>query len=130
MLDTSLRPLIDRPLQAAGSWLADRGVRANAVTLAGLVVGLLAAVAIAYGEFTAGFLLILANRVLDGLDGAVARRRGATEPTTLSPSSLHPVPIRARSASIVPPLVTATVAVGEPVEPTNDWGLPQIRSAD
>lgn len=78
MLDTTIRPLIERPLHAAGRWLADRGVAANAVTLAGLVIGLLAAAAIAYQHFAAGFLLIVGNRLLDGLDGAVAR---ASEPT-------------------------------------------------
>ena len=78
MLDTLMRPLIARPLDAAGRALARRGVGANSVTLVGLGVGLLAAVAIAFGLFKSAFVLIVLNRIIDGLDGAVAR---ATSPT-------------------------------------------------
>jgi phosphatidylglycerophosphate synthase len=78
MLDTLLRPLINRPLDAAGRALARTGVSANTVTLAGLLPGLLAAIAIVLGEFAAAFALIVLNRLMDGLDGAVAR---ATRPT-------------------------------------------------
>lgn len=79
MLDTTLRPLIDRPLNAAGSRLARRGVTANAVTAAGLVAGLLAAIAVAGQYFAAALLLMVVNRLLDGLDGAVARAAAATD---------------------------------------------------
>jgi phosphatidylglycerophosphate synthase len=79
MFDARLRPLIDPPLNAAGRWLAARGIGANAVTLAGLVPGVAAAVAIAQGAFGAALALILANRIIDGLDGAVARARGLTD---------------------------------------------------
>ncbi|MEE4205949.1 MAG: CDP-alcohol phosphatidyltransferase family protein, partial [Erythrobacter sp.] len=77
--DAKLRPLIDPPLNRAGSALAGWGVTANALTLAGLALGLAGALAIALGEIGAGLALILANRLLDGLDGAVARARGPTE---------------------------------------------------
>jgi len=73
MLDAKLRPLIDPPLNRAGAWLARRGIGANAVTLAGLLPGIAAAVAIAHSHFAIGLALILINRVFDGLDGAVAR---------------------------------------------------------
>ena len=43
MFDARLRPLIDPPLNAAGRWIAGRGISANAVTLIGLAFGLLAA---------------------------------------------------------------------------------------
>lgn len=80
MLDTVIRPIITRPLDAAGRAIARLGVSANAVTIAGLVTGLLAAGAIALESFVAGFALIALNRIIDGLDGAVAR---ATTPTDL-----------------------------------------------
>ncbi|HNP37764.1 MAG TPA: CDP-alcohol phosphatidyltransferase family protein [Woeseiaceae bacterium] len=73
MFDTSLRPLIDPPLAAGGRLLARMGISAGAVTFLGLVVGLLAALAIANEAYRAALLLVLANRILDGLDGAVAR---------------------------------------------------------
>lgn len=79
MLDTVLRPIINRPLDAAGRLLAKRGVTANAVTIAGLLIGLLAAVAIALGYFVVAFSLIVANRIADGLDGAVARASAPTD---------------------------------------------------
>jgi len=46
----------------------------------GVVIGLAGAIAIGLGELGLGLALILANRLLDGLDGAVAR---ASKPTTL-----------------------------------------------
>ena len=79
MLDTVLRPIINRPLDAAGRLLAKRGVTANTVTIAGLLIGLLAAVAIAMQYFLVAFALIVANRISDGLDGAVARASAPTD---------------------------------------------------
>lgn len=78
MLDSLVRPLINRPLNAAGLYLARRGATANAVTGAGLLVGIAAALAVATGFYALGFVLIVANRIIDGLDGAVAR---ASRPT-------------------------------------------------
>lgn len=73
MFDAKLRPLIDPPLNAMGRRLAGLGIGANTVTLAGVVLGIGAGVAAARADFTLALLLILANRLLDGLDGAVAR---------------------------------------------------------
>lgn len=79
MLDTLMRPLIDRPLNAAGRMLARRGASANGVTLTGLGAGLMAAVAIVLQLYPIAFVLIIANRVIDGLDGAVARATQQTD---------------------------------------------------
>ena len=73
MLDARLRPLIDPPLNAVGRTLAALGVTANAVTAAGIVLGVAAGAALAQGHFGLGLALIVINRLLDGLDGAVAR---------------------------------------------------------
>lgn len=78
MLDSKLRPLIDPPLNAIGRALAGVGVTANGLTFTGLAIGLGGAAAIAHGHIAAGLALMLANRLLDGLDGAVARARGPT----------------------------------------------------
>lgn len=80
MLDAKLRPLIDPPLNRMGRALAGLGVTANMLTFAGLVIGLGGSVAIAAGQIWLGLALVIANRVLDGLDGAVAR---ASAPTPL-----------------------------------------------
>lgn len=79
MLDARLRPLIDPPLNALGRGLARVGLSANAVTLAGLIPAMGAAWALAERQFLLALALILANRLLDGLDGAVARVRGLTD---------------------------------------------------
>ena len=49
------------------------------MTIAGLLIGLLAAVAIAMHYFVAAFALIIANRIADGVDGAVARAGTPTD---------------------------------------------------
>jgi phosphatidylglycerophosphate synthase len=80
MLDAKLRPLIDPPLNRIGHVLAGIGISANMLTFVGLAFGLAGAVAIGFGEFGWGLAIIVANRLCDGLDGAVARVKG---PTTL-----------------------------------------------
>ena len=80
MLDAKLRPLIDPPLNRIGAALARAGVTANMLTFIGLALGLVGAAAIGLGELGWGLVLIIANRMIDGLDGAVAR---ATAPTDL-----------------------------------------------
>lgn len=79
MFDARLRRLIDPPLNAAGRRLARRGISANLVSSAGFVLGLAAAVAVALGHPLIGLGLLLANRLADGLDGAVARASGITD---------------------------------------------------
>ena len=73
MLDPVLRRWIDPPLDRAGAWLAGRGITANAVSLTGLAIGVSAVPLLAFGHYDAALLVILLNRLLDGLDGAVAR---------------------------------------------------------
>ncbi len=79
MLDRPARRLLAPALDAVGGRLAAAGVRPLAVTGAGWVAGVGACLAVGFGQWTLGLLLWLANRLLDGLDGPVARRRGATD---------------------------------------------------
>ncbi|MDT7514499.1 CDP-alcohol phosphatidyltransferase family protein [Rhodoferax mekongensis] len=78
MLDRFATPLLRPPLQAIARLLVRAGVGANTVTLAGFAVGMLAAILIASGVYSMGAIALLASRLLDGLDGAVARE---TQPT-------------------------------------------------
>jgi phosphatidylglycerophosphate synthase len=64
-----LAPTVQR-LAAA---LVRRGVSADAVTLAGAVVGLSGSLLVALGHPLAGLLCMALGRLADGLDGAVAR---------------------------------------------------------
>ena len=79
MLDPLLRRIIDPPLNRAGVWLAARGVSANWLTLTGLLVGLACLLLLAIEAYGWALACCLANRLLDGLDGAVARIRGPTD---------------------------------------------------
>ncbi len=78
MFDIALRKWIDPALNAIASQIARAGISANTLTITGAGVAVIAGSAIANGAFNAAILLIAINRVLDGLDGAVARRIGAT----------------------------------------------------
>ncbi len=74
MFDPLLRPVKDRILAPLAGAL--RSVHPGVITGLALALGLGAAGAAWLGAFGAGLALWLANRVLDGLDGAVARLRG------------------------------------------------------
>ena len=73
-IQQALRPLMTR----AARGLVRLGVGADAISFTGLAIGLLAAGAIALQHYLPGLALLLLSRLLDGLDGAVAR---ATQPT-------------------------------------------------
>jgi len=79
MLDAAARKIIDPPLNTLGRGLAARGVSADAVTIAGLGLGLIAALLIVFGAFSAALVFMLASRAADGLDGAVARATQKTD---------------------------------------------------
>lgn len=80
MLDGMMRGVIDGPLNESGRWLASRGASANAVTLVGLAFGLGSAALVWAGwSGVVVALVLLASRLADGLDGAVARVRGKTD---------------------------------------------------
>ncbi len=71
----ALKPVLD----AGAERIVRTGVTADVVTLAGLGVGLLGAIAIALDHTMVGLVLMLASRVADGLDGAIARRTRPTD---------------------------------------------------
>ncbi len=79
MIDARILPLQKAALQPVAALLAHRGVKADQISLVGFLAGVGAFVALCYGQWLAALLLILANRVLDGLDGAVARIQGPTD---------------------------------------------------
>lgn len=78
MLDRVAHQFIAPLLSALARCLHARGWRANAVTWAAFAIGLGAALAITLSYFALGLALILASRLADGLDGALAR---LTQPT-------------------------------------------------
>jgi len=79
MLDGLARRLLDPALDRAGRALAARGVQADALTFAGLACGLGAALAVALAADGVALAAFAVNRLLDGLDGAVARATTRTD---------------------------------------------------
>jgi phosphatidylglycerophosphate synthase len=79
MFDRALLPTVARLLDRPARILAGAGVRADALSLAGFAVGLLAATLTALQHYHLALLAFAANRVLDGLDGAVARLHAPTD---------------------------------------------------
>lgn len=73
MLDPYVRPLIDPPLNYIGKRLASRGISANVITIMGFAIGLIAILMIMIQQYEAAAICICLNRLLDGIDGAVAR---------------------------------------------------------
>jgi phosphatidylglycerophosphate synthase len=79
VFDAGIRRWIDPPLDRVGAALARAGLGANAVTVGGFLLGAAAWAALAFAAYPLALALILANRLADGLDGAVARRVGVTD---------------------------------------------------
>jgi phosphatidylglycerophosphate synthase len=79
MLDRTLIAVLRPALDAGARALVRVGVGADAVTLAGFAIGIAAAVAIGFGAYGWGLGLLLASRLADGLDGAVARHTHTTD---------------------------------------------------
>jgi phosphatidylglycerophosphate synthase len=78
MLDPLLRRWIDPSLTRAGAWLARRDMSANAFSVTGLAIGLAAVPLLAWGRYEMALVVILLNRLIDGLDGAIARHKGSS----------------------------------------------------
>ena len=74
MFDDILRKVKDdffRPLSSRLSW-----IHPSVISLLGLAAGLVCAFFLYTGDYRQGFLFWIINRILDGLDGAVARSAG------------------------------------------------------
>lgn len=78
MLDRAAIALLKPGLERLAGVLVRMNIGADTVTLSGFTLGLAAAACIALGAPLAGLALLLASRLMDGLDGAVAR---LTRPT-------------------------------------------------
>ena len=73
MIDKEINRYTSSHLNRIANTLYERGVEPNWVTLLGLALDFLCFVALSYGLFYLGLILILINRFLDGLDGSLAR---------------------------------------------------------
>jgi CDP-diacylglycerol--glycerol-3-phosphate 3-phosphatidyltransferase len=80
MFDRRLRPAAERRLAPVGARLRRMGLRADHLTLAGLLVSVGCAVAVADGHLLLGAALLAASALPDVLDGAVAKASGTASP--------------------------------------------------
>lgn len=79
MIDRHLQPMMNFLLRPFARRLVNAGVGADQITLWGFGAGLLGAALVALDLPLIGLAFILLNRILDGLDGAVARLAGPTD---------------------------------------------------
>ncbi|MEL0625650.1 CDP-alcohol phosphatidyltransferase family protein [Salinibacterium amurskyense] len=75
MLDVQLRRAVSKPLNTMASALDVPWITPDRLTMAGLVIGLSSAALAATQYWALAVVAWLASRVLDGLDGTLARRR-------------------------------------------------------
>jgi phosphatidylglycerophosphate synthase len=78
VLDRAIQQILKPVLSRIACGLVRAGIGADALTFIGFAIGMAAAVAIVLQHFMTGLVLLLLSRLLDGLDGAVAR---LTQPT-------------------------------------------------
>jgi phosphatidylglycerophosphate synthase len=78
MFDKEITSILKPAIDAMARGFIRYGIRANTVTIVGFLIGLCSAGLIAFGQFGLALPMMLASRLLDGLDGAVARQ---SEPT-------------------------------------------------
>ncbi|GAB3484784.1 CDP-alcohol phosphatidyltransferase family protein [Marinomonas epiphytica] len=79
MLDRFFIKHLKSPLAQLAQKIDHQGIKANQITLVGFLLGSLSIPALSVNWYELAFVLILANRLMDGLDGAVARVQGPTD---------------------------------------------------
>lgn len=79
MLDRHVHPRLKPALNRLVEKLDKPTITADGLTLLGFAIGVLALPFLALGWYLAALVAIVLNRLLDGLDGALARRRGITD---------------------------------------------------
>ena len=77
MLDYRINTII-HPIMNSLADYVPRQISANTITLAGFAVGVMVVPLLWFKLYSAAMTVILVNRFFDGLDGAVARKRGPT----------------------------------------------------
>ena len=79
MLDRQMLAITKPAVDAVASRLNALGINANQISITGFILGMLSAALIAHGNILAAIAPLLLNRLLDGIDGAVARFAGPTD---------------------------------------------------
>ncbi len=76
MLDARTRQMFSGPLEAMARAIVQTGVPANGITFVGFGLGLIGVLFVATDALVLGAIFLGLNRLVDGLDGIVARKTG------------------------------------------------------
>ena len=79
MVDNKLLPIVEFFLSPIAKYLNGRRISADTITTIGFIIGLMAVPFIFFGFLKLALLLIIFNRICDGLDGIVARMNEKTD---------------------------------------------------
>ncbi|WP_299728188.1 CDP-alcohol phosphatidyltransferase family protein [uncultured Endozoicomonas sp.] len=79
MFDKWTAPLVQIPLKQIALKADTFGITPNQVTVAGFCMGMLAIPLLAMNAYSLALIAIVINRILDGLDGALARLNQPTD---------------------------------------------------
>lgn len=79
MLDRWTAQLIRPPIEALAGLFQHKKISADRVTTIGFGIGMAAVPLLALNLYRTALLVIVTNRILDGVDGALARRKGVTD---------------------------------------------------
>ena len=88
MLDQMVRAGWDRLMKPVGRSMARMGVSANALTVVGFLIQIVAALLVLRGRLLAAGLVVIAGALFDVFDGAVAKATGPTKFGALLDSTL------------------------------------------
>jgi len=79
MFDAQLRKIIDPPLNRIAPVIVGLGVRGDTLTLFGLIFASFGFAALSFQQYTWALSFIILSRLMDGLDGPVARHGVSTD---------------------------------------------------
>ena len=79
MFDKAVQSILKPAFVATAKLAINAGLSANTVSVAGFLIGLVAAFLIANQAYILGVVFILLSRIFDGIDGTVARLTQATD---------------------------------------------------
>lgn len=118
MIDAPLRRILNRPLSTLARAIDVPWVTPDRITMAGLVVGLGSAGLAAIQWWPAALAAWLVSRLLDGLDGALARRRRSRSTPTPTSEAGGFLDITADF------VVYGTTVLGVAIGVTSEFGAP------
>lgn len=77
MIDSKARKLLAPSIESLAKHLDLPEITPNRITSLGLLVGIASAISAGFGQWWIALVLWLTSRVMDGIDGALARRRAS-----------------------------------------------------